>query len=154
MGHWGVRSYENDEANDAIDGAFEAVHGDRYEELMDDANPLSFDQVQQRLADKRTLAAAVANLEEDVGASLRDAGPDWDEVARLALVGIVVRHAEFGVPIPEHLLRLAIEWLESEEIEWEEETKRRLRREKEVGLLRAAMAASSDTGEGAHAPAP
>ena len=25
----------------------------------------------------------------------------WDELARLALAGIVVRHAELGVPIPE-----------------------------------------------------
>ena len=40
MGHWGVKSYENDDTDDALDGGFEEVHGDLYEELMDDRNPL------------------------------------------------------------------------------------------------------------------
>ena len=70
MGHWGVKSYENDDADDALDAGFEEVHGDLYEELMDDRNPLSFEQVQKRLADGRTLTAAVAVLEEMVGAAL------------------------------------------------------------------------------------
>ena len=70
MGYWGVKSYENDDADDALDAGFEEVHGDLYEELMDDRNPLSFEQVQKRLADGRTLTAAVAVLEEMVGAAL------------------------------------------------------------------------------------
>ena len=74
MGYWGVKSYENDDANDALDAAFELVHGDVYEELMDDRNPLSFEQVQKRLADGKTLAAAVSVLEELVGAARRRSG--------------------------------------------------------------------------------
>jgi len=50
MGSWGVRSYENDEANDALDRGFEKVHGDLYDELMDDRNPLTPEQIQARLA--------------------------------------------------------------------------------------------------------
>jgi len=46
MGYWGVKSYENDDADDALDAGFEEVHGGLYEELMDDRNPLSFEQVQ------------------------------------------------------------------------------------------------------------
>jgi hypothetical protein len=60
----------------------------------------------------------------------------WDDVARLALVGIVVRHAELGVSISEPWLHLAIDWLEHEAIDWEEATARRLRRAKEVALLK------------------
>ena len=138
MGHWGVKSYENDEADDALDAGFDRVHGDAYEELMDDHNPLTFEQVQKRLADERTLAAAVAALEQAVGAKLSDDPSSWDELARLALAGVVVRHAEIGVPVPSGLCQIAIDWLEHEEIDWEEETKRRLRREKEIGLLRRA----------------
>ena len=52
MGHWGVKSYENDEAGDALDAGFDRVHGKQYEELMDDRNPLSFEQVQMRRRDK------------------------------------------------------------------------------------------------------
>ena len=55
---------------------------------------------------------------------------------KLALAGVVVRHAELGVAIPEPLRMRAIDWLEKEEIDWDEETKRRLRREKEIALLR------------------
>jgi hypothetical protein len=136
MGYWGVKSYENDDADDALDAAFEEIHGCLYDELMDDRNPLSFDQVQQRLADGRTLTAAVAILEEMVGATLANDCPAWDEAARLALGGIVVRHAEFGVPIPNGLLEIALDCLEHEDLEWDEETKRRLRREREIALLR------------------
>ena len=68
-------------------------------------------------------------------------------LARLALVGIVVRHAELGVPIPEPLCCQAIDWLENEEIDWEEETARRLRRRKEIDLLKRATRASL-SGEG------
>ncbi len=82
-----------------------------------------------------------------VGTALTSGSTAWDEAARLALAGIVVRHAECGVPIPHDLLNLALEWLEHEEIDWDEETKRRLRREKEIALLRMARAATLDTDE-------
>ena len=59
MGHWGVKSYENDDAADALDAGFDRVHGAVYDELMDDENPLTSEQVQKRLANPETLAAAV-----------------------------------------------------------------------------------------------
>jgi hypothetical protein len=136
MGHWGVKSYENDEANDALDAGFESVHGEHYDELMDDRNPLTYEQVQQLLADRRTLEASIAALWDAIG---REVAPgDWVDEARLALAGVVVRHAELKVPIPDEWRRRAIEWLEHEEIEWHEATARRLRRQKEVALLRLA----------------
>jgi hypothetical protein len=139
MGHWGVRSYENDEAHDALDAGFDRVHGARYEELMDDRNPLTYEQVQQQLADARTLEASIDALWDSVG---RELAPEtWDELARLALAGIVVRHAELKVPIPEEWRQRAIDWLEHEEIDWHEATARRLRRQKEVNLLRRAAGA-------------
>jgi len=133
MGHWGVKSYENDDAADALDAGFDRVHGKLYEELMDDRNPLTFEQVQERLADPRTLDASIAALRD----SLDQGSPPeaWDELARLALVGIVVRHAELGVPIPEPWRLRAVEWLKHEEIEWAEATVRRLLRQKEIALL-------------------
>ena len=149
MGHWGVKSYENDDADDALDAGFEDVHGAAYDEMMDDSNPLSLEQVQKRLADDRTLQAAVEALEEMVEATLDDPPTGWDEAAKLALAGVVVRHAELGVIIPEPLRLRAIDWLENEEIDWEEETKRRLRREKEVALLRRGKPAASGS-EQAH----
>jgi hypothetical protein len=137
MGHWGVKSYENDDASDALDAGFDRVHGDRYEELMDDRNSLSYEQVQQRLAEPRTLEAAIEALWDAVG---RDRMPDgWDDEARLALTGVVVRHAELKVPIPEEWRQRALDWLEREEIDWEEATARRLRRQKEIDLLRRAV---------------
>jgi hypothetical protein len=134
MGHWGVTSYEHDPAADALDAAFDRVHGARYEELMDDRNPLSFEQVQQQMADPRTLDASIDALRTTLGV---DGPPEtWDELARLALVGVVVRHAELGVPIPEPWRSQAIDWLENEQIDWEEETVRRLRRRKEIALIK------------------
>jgi hypothetical protein len=142
MGHWGVRSYENDEANDALDAGFDRVHGELFDELMDDRNPLTFEQVQQRLADPRTLEASIGALWDGIG---RDVAPeDWDDEARLALAGVVVRHAELKIASPEEWRRRAIEWLEHEEIEWHEATARRLRRQKEIELLR--QAAGTDEG--------
>jgi hypothetical protein len=139
MGHWGVKSYENDDAADALDAGFDRVHGGHYEELMDDRNPLSFEQVQQNLADPRTLAASIDALMEtlDLSGSLES----WDELARLAAVGIVVRHAELGVPIPPSWRDRAMDWLENEAIDWDEETLRRLRRRKEIDLLKRAPSA-------------
>jgi hypothetical protein len=101
---------------------------------MDDRNPLTFDQVQGRLADRRTLAEAVEVLR-------RAAGPetpwdDWDEARRLAFVGVVVRHAEFGVPVPAEWLDRAAHWLETEAIDWDEATLRELRRQNELRLLK------------------
>jgi hypothetical protein len=138
MGGWGVKSYENDNAADALDAGFDRVHGTLYEELMDDRNPLTFEQVQERLADRRTLEAAIAALSVSTGP---DSEPEtWDDLARLTLAGVVVRHAELGVAIPEPWLGRAIDWLEHEEIDWEEATTRRLRRRKEITLLRRAAA--------------
>jgi hypothetical protein len=137
MGHWGVKSYENDGAADALDAGFDRVHGEHYEEWMDDRNPLTYEQVQQRLADRRTLEASIAALWDSVG---RDHAPEtWDELDRLALAGIVVRHAELGVPIPEEWRQRAIDGLEHEEIDWHEATTRRLRRQKEIALLRRTL---------------
>ena len=131
MGQWGVSSYDNDAASDALDAAFERIHGSAYEDLMDDRNPLSVDQVHARLANPETLAEAVAKLRRDFGPDL----DEWDDEARLALAGIVVRHAELGVAIPDELRRQALAWLEGEAIEWHEATLRRLRREAEIALL-------------------
>ncbi|MHB1562435.1 MAG: hypothetical protein ACYC61_33760 [Isosphaeraceae bacterium] len=146
MGHWGVKSYENDEASDALDAGFDRVHGERYEELMDDRNPLTYEQVQERLADERTVAASIEAIREWAGA---DASPeDWDDEWRLALVGVLVRHVELKVPIPDDWRRRAIAWLEDEPIEWDSATKRRLRRDQEIeGLRRAAASGGSPTGE-------
>jgi hypothetical protein len=143
MGYWGVKSYENDEAADALDAGFDRVHGPLYEELMDDGNPLTFEQVQKKLANSRTLEAAITALRESLGAEIE---PDsWDDLWRLALAGIVVRHAELGVRVPEPWLRLAIDWLEHEEIDWDEATARRLRRAKEIALLTRLRGSDSAT---------
>jgi hypothetical protein len=146
MGHWGVKSYEHDDAADALDAGFDQVHGAIYEELMDDRNPLTFEQVQQKLADARTLDASIDALP----AMMNLEGPPetWDELARLALVGIIVRHAELKVPIPEAWRLQAIDWLEKEAIDWEEATARQLRRRKEIELLnRIRPTASPDARE-------
>jgi hypothetical protein len=136
LGYWGVKSYENDDADDALDAGFERVRGELYEHLMDDRNPLSFEQVQKRLADGRTLAASVEALEELIGAKLTGDPEAWDDAARLAFAGIVIRHSELGVIIPEEFRLQAIQWLESEDISWDEPTRRQIRREKELAHLR------------------
>jgi hypothetical protein len=134
LGYWGIKSYEVDEAHDALDAAFEAVHGAAYDDLMDDRNPMTLEQIQQRLADPRTLAEAVRALEGGFGGDPEG----WDEVERLAFAGVVVRHAELGVPIPGPWRDRAVAWLEAESIEWDEPTKRRLRRDRELEALRRA----------------
>jgi hypothetical protein len=131
MGHWGVKSYENDDAGDALDAGFARAHGSNYEELMDDANPLTVEQVQQKLASTASLTASIEALAEEVG----DPFEAWDEVQRLAFAGVVVRHAELGIPIPPEVRKRAILWLKEEPIEWEETTARRLRRDREIRLL-------------------
>lgn len=131
MGHWGVKSYEIDEANDAVDAGFDRVHGSVYDDLMDDRNPLTYDQVIAKLANEKTLAAAIEALEAEFGADRKD----WDEVVRLAFAGIVVRHAELRVPIDPQTKALVITYLREETIEWEEATARKIRRDKEIGLL-------------------
>ena len=147
MGHWGVKSYENDGASDALDAGFDRVHGEHYEELMDDRNPLTYEQVQQRLADARTLEASIAVLGDSLGQAT--APEAWDDETRLALVGIVVRHAELRVPIPGPWRQRAIDWLEQEAIDWHQATARRLRRQKELELLRRTpQAAGSGPGAG------
>ncbi|RUL86281.1 hypothetical protein [Tautonia sociabilis] len=132
MGHWGVRSYEVDEANDALDLAFERVHGRRYDELMSDRNPTPVEQIHRQLADARTLAAALDALRDDHGDDL----DSWDDVARLALCGVVVLHAELGVPVPDDLRDRAASWLEAEELDWDPQPKRDARRRREIELLR------------------
>ena len=131
MGHWGVKSYENDDAGDALDAGFARVHGPTYDDLMDDANPLTPEQVQQRLAGPATLAAALGALAEEVGGPIEAR----DEVGRLAYAGVVVRHAELGVPIPAEVRDHAVAFLRAEPIDWEDATARRLRRDKEIRLL-------------------
>jgi hypothetical protein len=131
MGYWGVRSYENDEAAEALDRGFEQVHGAVYDDLMDDGNPLTPDQIHAKLASVETLAAAVESCRQDVGLPWED----WDEVERLGFVGVVVRHAELGVAIPDEWRDRALDWLRVEPIEWEEATARKLRREKEIDML-------------------
>jgi hypothetical protein len=136
MGHWGVKSYENDDADEALDAGFERAHGDAYDTLMDDRNPLPFDQVQARLAGPDTLAAALDALAEAAGAPFEE----WDDLDRLAYAGVVVRHAELGVAVPDDARARALGWLEGEAIDWPEATLRRARRDKEIRLLRAPSA--------------
>lgn len=132
MGHWGVKSFENDIAADALDAGMDRVHGSTYEDLMDDGNPLTVDQVQARLADPRTLVASLGALEAEHG-------PDsdaWDDPARLAYAGVVVRHAELGVAVDPSIRARAANLLEAEAIDWDEATARKLRKQKEIALLR------------------
>lgn len=132
-----MRSYENDDAHDAIDGAFERVHGDVYDELTDDANPLTLAEVHQKLASAETLAAALDLFEDEAGSDREQ----WDELDHLGYAGVVVRHAELGVAIPEEVRRLAVDFLENEDLEWDEPAQRKRIREREIGLLKASKSA-------------
>jgi hypothetical protein len=134
MGYWGLKSYEHDDAADALDAGFDRVHGPLYEDLMDDRNPLTFEEVQDRLANHRTLEAAIAALQAALPQQTQP--DDWDDVTKLALAGIVVRHAELGVPIPRCWWQRALDWLERETLEWEELAGRRVQKQQEIALLR------------------
>ena len=70
---------------------------------------------------------------------------EWDEEARLALAGIIVRHAELKVPIPEVWLKHALDSLENEKLDWEEATARQFRRQKEITVLRSAPSTPPET---------
>ncbi len=136
MGAWGVRSYENDETADALDAGLEQIHGARYQSLMDDRDPTPFEKVQEQLASAETLAAALAALAEDLGPPPDD-DPE-DDLGRLAYAGVVVRHAECRVPIPEDLRARALRYLEAETIDWESDQRDRDRqRQNEIRLLQS-----------------
>lgn len=132
MGHWGVKSYENDDAGDALDSAFDRVHGEVYDDLMDDRNPMTVEQIHKKLANPATLAASVDWLKAECGDDFKN----WDDTAKLAFAGVVVLHAEMAVKIPDELRDLATVWLDTEEIEWDEATLRKLRKDHEIAMLR------------------
>lgn len=135
MGCWGIKSHENDDAHEALDRGFERVHGEVYDDLMDDRNPLTLEQVQQKLGSAETLAAALDLFLDEAG-SRREL---WDDLDRLGYAGIVTRHVELGAAVPADVLAAAIEFLEAETLEWgEDATARGLRREKELAMLRRA----------------
>ncbi len=92
---------------------------------------LTPEQIQKMLADTRTLASSVEALRREIDRPWEE----WDEVERLAFAGVVVRHAELGVPIPDEWRERAVAWLLEETIEWDEATARNLRRQKEINLL-------------------
>lgn len=132
MGYWGVKSYENDLAHDALDAGFDQVHGDRYEELMDDRNPLPYEKVHEVLGNAETLAKSLAALDE----MLEHPALEGDEEEKLAWVGVVLRHLECKVEVPAGMLQQAVKLLEEEDLEWPRPTERKLRLEKELALFR------------------
>lgn len=132
MGYWGIKSYENDLAHDALDAGFDQVHGDRYEALMDDRNPMPYEKVHEELANPETLQKSLAALDE----MLEHPALQGDEEERLAWVGVVLRHAECKVDVPRSILEEAVKVLESEDLEWPRPTERKLRLEKELALFR------------------
>jgi len=135
MGCWGRQSFEHDDVAEALDLAYELIHGQVYDDLMDDGNPLSFDEVQKKLASPETLAEALNVLNEWFG----DSFDAWDEVQRLTYVGVVVRHASFRIPIPEATRARAIDWLQKEDIDWDDAEDRDRIRQKELALLQKAF---------------
>jgi hypothetical protein len=141
MSHWGVKSYENDLAAHVLDAGFESACGARYEELMNDKHPLPFEQVQAELATPQTLWAAVEALQDEAGLDQKV----WDAEQKLAFVGVIVRHAELGVLPNDEWRRWAIDWLENEEIEWDQADARARRKRKEIALLQK-LAGESDGG--------
>ena len=133
MGYWGVKSYENDLAHDALDAGFDRIHGERYEALMDDRNPLPYEKVHEQLASPVTLAASLEALNQLIEEQELE---ESDGEAQLAWVGVVLRHAECRVEIGPEIIQKAIEILESEDLDWPRPTERKLRLEKEVAVLR------------------
>jgi hypothetical protein len=134
MGHWGIKSYENDLAAEALDSGFEAACGSEYETLMDDRNPLSHEQVQKKLASPQTLWASVEALQDKFGLDTKS----WHAEQKLAFVGVVVRHVECGVLPNAEWSRWATEWLEQEEIDWDNADARKRQRRKEIALIQKA----------------
>jgi hypothetical protein len=139
MGHWGVKSYENDLAGEVLDAGFETACGAQYDELMDDRNPLTHEQVQKKLASPQTLWASVEALQDAAGLDQKG----WNGEQKLAFVGVVVRHAELGVLPNDEWSRWAIEWLEQEEIEWEDAEARQRSKRKEIALIRKAAGSTT-----------
>ena len=99
--------------------------------LRDAADHMTVEQIQARLANAETLVAAVESSVAEVGLPW----DEWDEVDRLGFVGVIVLHAELGVPIPEDWRDRAVAWLRDETIDWDEATARKLRRHKEIERL-------------------
>lgn len=147
MGYWGVKSYEDDDADFAIDKAFERVHGDAYLKLMEDADPTPLEVAQARLANAETLRAALEALTEEFGIGEGDE-TGWDEDRRVSYCGVVVRHAEWGIPLPASIRDRALAWLEGEDLEWDEGEARTRRRASEIETLRAAKLESDGAGTG------
>ena len=112
MGYWGVKSYENDDAGDDAStpgsSRFTAPGLRGADGRQQSASPWTGPEA---LADDQTLVGSVKALEEMVVATV-DGSQAWDDKGRLALAGVVVRHAELGVAIPEALGLRAIDWLE------------------------------------------
>ena len=133
MGYWGVRSYEEDDADFALDAGFERVHGAAYLKLMDDRDPTPLEEVQRRLADERTLDAALKALADDFRGRPLD---EYDDDQRISYCGVVVRHVEFGVIPPRAIRDRALRWLEEETVEWDDPAARRRCLTREIGLLR------------------
>lgn len=136
MGYWGVKSYEDDDADDAIDTGFDRVHGETYEEFMDDRSPLPYEQVLRKLASPRTLEVSLEVLAEQFDQRPFD---EWSDEERISYCGVVVRHAEFDLPIPDEIRDRALQWLEAEDVEWDEEdaAARSARRRQEIATLKA-----------------
>jgi len=136
MGYWGVKSYENDLAHDALDAGFDRVHEDRYEELMDDRNPLPYEKVHEQLANEETLKESLVALDEMV----EGVAQELDDESKLAWAGVVIRHVECRMDLPREMLEATIAILENEELDWPRPTERKIRLEKELALLRKRLA--------------
>jgi len=133
VGYWGVKSYEEDDADFALDAGFERVHGAVYLQLMDDRDPTPLEEVQRRLADRRTLAAALNALANEFqGRPLEE----YDDDQRISYCGVVVRHVECGVVPPRAVRDRALRWLQEETVEWDDPAARRRRLAWEIELLR------------------
>ena len=132
MGQWGVRSYENDDADFAIDAGMDRVHGPAYE--GHDGRRQPADDRPRSIGSSPT-ARRWRRPSRTTPPRSTPRGDDWDDEQRLGFAGIVVRHAELGVPVPDDWRLRALSYLRDEAIEWEEATARKLRRDREIELL-------------------